>query len=111
MAERRSLSALNTPARAPAPALVIGGPLCLAASLFLMITGLAPHAALLPAVSAAAIAAAAPTALFALTMRERQGGALSLMDVAGALTLIGCAAAMFSNPESIRQTFALSLTH
>ena len=111
MAERRSLPALNAPVHAPAPVLVIGGPLCLAAAFLLMITGLAPHAALLPAVSAAAIAAAAPTALFALTMRERQSGSLSLMDVAGTLTLIGCAAAMFSNPESIRQTFALSLTH
>ena len=110
MAERRSLPALNAPAHAPGPALVIGGPLCLAAGFFLMITGLAPHAAPLTAVSAAAIAAAMPTALFALTMRERQGRALSLMDVAGALTLTGCAAAMFSNPESVRQTFAVSLT-
>jgi hypothetical protein len=108
MAERRFLPALKAPARAPGPALVVGGPLCLAAAFFLIITALVPHAALLPAVSAAAIAAAAPTALFALTMRERQANALSLMDVAGALTLIGCAAAMFSNPEAIRQTFAVS---
>ena len=109
--ERRSFPALKAPAHAPGPALVIGGPLCLAAAFFLVITGLAPHAALLPAVSAAAIASAAPTALFALTMRERQSSALSLMDVAGCLTLIGCAAAMFSNPESVRQTFALPLAH
>jgi hypothetical protein len=109
MAER-PLPALNAPTDAPNPALVLGGPLCLATGFFLMITAFAPHAALLPALSAAAIATAMPTALFALTLRERQGRALSLMDVAGGLTLVGCAAAMFSNPESVRQTFALSLT-
>ena len=107
MADRR-MFAWNASAEAPGPALVIGGPLALAATFFLVISGLAPHAALLPTVSAAAIAAAGPTALFALTMRERQGGALTIMDVAGALALIGCAAAMLSNPESIRQTFAVT---
>jgi Zn-dependent protease len=107
MADRRSIPALTTPSQAPSPALVLGGPLTLAVAFFLAINGLAPHAALLPTVSAAAIAAAAPTAVFALSMHERQHGALTLMDVAGALALIGCAAAMLSNPESIRQTFAV----
>ena len=111
MADRRFLPVLNTPADAPRPGLVVGGPLCLAITFFLIISSLAPHAALLPMVSAAAIAAAALTAVFALTMHERQASAISLMDVAGALTLVGCAAAMFSNPESIRQTFAAALTH
>lgn len=108
MASRRTIPALNAPV--PSPVLVVGGPLALAIAFFLMITGLAPHAALLPAVSAAAIAAAAPTALFALAMRERQTGKPTLLDVAGALVLIGSAAAILSNPESIRQTLAVSLT-
>ena len=108
MAGRRSIFAWNAPTQAPGPGLVVAGPLALTLAFFLLISGLAPHAALLPTVSAAAIAAAGPTALFALTMRERQGGALTIMDVAGALALIGCAAAMLSNPESIRQTFAMS---
>jgi hypothetical protein len=110
MASRRSIFAGNAPAHAPGPGLVIGGPLALAGAIFLVISGLAPHAALLPAISAAAFAAATPSALFALSMRERQGGALTVMDVAGALALIGCAAAMLSNPEAIQQTFTVAQT-
>ena len=108
MAARRSHPALN--ALVPSPALVIGGPLALAIGFFLMICGLAPHAALLPTVSVAAIAAAAPTALFALGMRERQAGSPTLLDVAGALVLAGCAAAILSNPEAIQQTFTVTQT-
>ena len=106
MADRRTLPALQ--AQVPAPALVVGGPLALAIAVFLFISGMAPHAALLPVVSAAAIAAAAPTALFALAMRERQAGSPTLLDVAGALALIGCAAAILSNPEAIQQTFTVA---
>ena len=109
MADRRTLPALQ--AQVPAPALVVGGPLALAIALFLVISGMAPHAALLPTVSAAAIAAAAPTALFALRMKERQDRSPTLLDVAGALTLIGCAAAMLSNPDAIQQTFTVAQTH
>ena len=108
MAERRTLPALK--AQVPAPALVVGGPLALAIAFFLFIGGMAPHAALLPIVSAAAIAAAGPTALFALAMRERQAASPTLLDVAGALALIGCAAAMLSNPEAIQQTFTVAQT-
>ena len=108
MADRRTLPALQ--AQAPAPALVVGGPLALAIAFFLFISGRAPHAALLPIMSAAAIAAAGPTALFALAMRERQAGSPTLLDVAGALAVIGCAAAMLSNPDAIQQTFMVAQT-
>ena len=108
MANRRTLPALQ--AQAPAPALVVGGPLALAIAFFLFISGMAPHAALLPTISAAAIAAAMPTALFALVMKERQARSPTLLDVAGALALIGCAAAILSNPEAIQQTFTVAQT-
>ena len=108
MSNRRTLPALK--AQVLAPALVVGGPLALAIAFFLFISGMAPHAALLPTVSAAAIAAAGPTALFALAIKERQGNAPTLLDVAGALALIGCAAAMLSNPEAIQQTFTVAQT-
>ena len=51
MADRRTLPALK--AQVPAPALVVGGPLALAIAFFLLISGMAPHAALLPTISAA----------------------------------------------------------
>jgi hypothetical protein len=108
MANRRTLPALET--LVPAPALVVGGPLALAIAFFLLVSGMAPHAALLPTISAAAIAAAGPTALFALAMKERQESSPTLLDVAGALALIGCAAAMLSNPEAIEQTFTVAQT-
>lgn len=108
MADRRTLLALNAPV--PAPALVVGGPLALAIGIFLLISGMAPHAALLPTISAATIAAAMPTALFALVMKERQARSPTLLDVAGALALIGCAAAILSNPEAIQQTFTVAQT-
>ena len=108
MAGRRSIFAWNAPTQAPGPGLVIAGPLALTLAFFLLISGMAPHAAFLPTISAAAITAAGLTALFALAMKERQGNSVSLMDTAGALALIGCAAAILSNPESIRQTFAMS---
>ena len=109
MADRRTLPALNAPV--PAPAFVVGGPLALAIGFFLLISGLAPNAALLPTISAAAIAAAMPTALFALRMKERQDSTPTLLDVAGALALIGCAAAMLSSPDAIQQTFTVAQTH
>jgi hypothetical protein len=108
MADRHTLPALT--ALVSAPALVVGGPLALAVAFFLLVSGLAPHAHLLPTISAAAIAAAGPTALFALAIKERQGNAPTLLDVAGALALIGCAAAMLSNPEAIQQTFTVAQT-
>ena len=108
MANRRTLPALQ--AQAPAPALVVGGPLALAIAFFLFISGMAPHAALLPTISAAAIAAAMPTALFALVMKERQAASPTILDVAGALALIGSAAAILSNPEAIQQTFTVAQT-
>jgi hypothetical protein len=108
MADRHTLPALK--AAVPAPALVVGGPLALAIAFFLLIIGMAPHAALLPTISAAAIAAAGPTALFALAMKERQASSPTLLDVAGALALIGCAAAMLSTPEAIQQTFTVAQT-
>ena len=108
MADRRTLPALK--AQVPAPALVVGGPLALAIAFLLLISGMAPHAALLPAISAATVAAAGPTALFALAMKERQENSPTLLDVAGALALIACAGAMLSNPEAIQQTFTVAQT-
>jgi len=108
MADRRTLPTLET--LVPAPALVVGGPLALAVAFFLALSGMAPHAALLPTISAAAIAAAGPTALFALVMKERQARSPTLLDVAGAFVLIGCAAAILSNPEAIQQTFTVAHT-
>jgi hypothetical protein len=93
------------------PALMLAAPAALAGAVLLLIFKAMPHAALLPSVSLAAIAAAAAAALAAFAVRRRlRGGTMTLMDVAGAFALIGCAAAMLSNEEAVRQTFGLAMT-
>jgi hypothetical protein len=81
----------------------------LAAAPLFVIAALVPRALLLPTVALAAIAAAASTAFIAWWLRTRRhGDTITLWDVAGACALIGCAAAMLSEPEAVLNTIGKS---
>jgi len=74
----------------------------LAAAPILLVAAVMPRPLVLPTLSLTAIAAAALIALFAWTRRARQrGDTLTAWDVAGACALIGCGAAMLSEPENV----------
>lgn len=71
-----------------------------------LLAAVLPPALLLPSLSLAALALAALAASIAwIVGASRRGDHVTLWDVAGALTLIGCAAAMLSNRESILALF------
>jgi hypothetical protein len=62
----------------------------------------APRPLVLPILSVAAIAIAGVTALVAWAFSARRGGdTITAWDVAGAFALIGCGAAMLSEPENV----------
>lgn len=89
------------------PHLVAGALMLLAATPILLVAALVPRAAVLPTISLIAIAAAAGAAALAWWRKARRHAAtVTLWDVAGAFVLIGCAAAMMSQPENLLQVFA-----
>jgi hypothetical protein len=74
----------------------------LAAAPMIVIAAVVPRPLVLPVLSLAAVAAAALAALAAWAARARRhGDSLTAWDIAGACALIGCAAAMLSEPENV----------
>jgi hypothetical protein len=74
----------------------------LAAAPIVLVAAFVPRPLVLPVLSLAAVAAAALVALFAWVARaRRRGDTITAWDIAGAFALIGCAAAMFSEPENV----------
>lgn len=67
---------------------------------------ISPHA-LYPAVAASLFVSAAILATLGWRQRKAKPAHVTYWDVSGALTLIGCAAAMMTEPESIMQVFEL----
>ena len=63
--------------------------------------------ALLPVVCATLFVAAAILAAFGWGQRRARPAFVTYWDASGALTLIGCAAAMMTEPESVMQLFEL----
>ena len=63
--------------------------------------------ALYPAVAAFLFVSAAILAALGWRQRKAKPAYVTYWDVSGALTLIGCAAAMMTEPESIMQIFEL----
>ena len=107
MTDRRTVRTLNGRGAAvisaqAALALMVS----VAAMPILLAMALVPPAAVLPAISFAAFAMAAIAVLAAwLRHAPRQGVSVTLWDVAGALVLIGCAAAMLTQPEHLVEIF------
>lgn len=84
----------------------LAGLALLTAAPIVIVAALVPRALVLPSVSLTAIAIGALTALAAWTFRTRhRGNTVTLWDIAGAFVLIGCAAAIFSQPEKLLQHF------
>jgi hypothetical protein len=74
----------------------------LAAAPIVLVAVFVPRPLVLPVVSLVAITAAGLAALLAWLIRaKRRGNSLTTWDVAGACALIGCAAAMLSEPENV----------
>jgi hypothetical protein len=74
----------------------------LAAMPIILIAAAVPRPLVLPVLSLAAFAVAALVALLAWTSRaKRRGDTLTAWDIAGACALIGCGAAMLSEPENV----------
>jgi hypothetical protein len=74
----------------------------LAAMPIVLLIPFAPRPLVLPILSLAAIAVAGLAALVAWVFPARPGGAtITAWDVAGAFALIGCGAAMLSEPENV----------
>lgn len=87
------------------PHLRLGGLVFLAAAPLFIVAALVPRPLFLPSVTLAAIAVAAAAALAAWWFGiRRHSSTVTLWDVAGACALIGCAAAMLSEPEIILTT-------
>jgi hypothetical protein len=63
--------------------------------------------ALYPAVAAALFVSAALLAALGWRQRKAKPAFVTYWDVSGALTLIGCAAAMMTEPENVMQLFEL----
>ena len=95
----RALSALS-------PHLTLGGLALLAAAPLMLAIALVPPAAVLPTISFAALGLAALVAGFAWWRKaNRHGQTVTLWDVAGACVLVGCAAAMLTEPDNLMQVF------
>lgn len=87
------------------PHLRLGGLVLLAAAPLLAVAALVPRALFLPSISLTAIAAAATVSFAAWWFGSRRhSNTITLWDVAGACALIGCAAAMLSEPEVVLNT-------
>ncbi|MFN3657504.1 MAG: hypothetical protein ACK4UO_09655 [Pseudolabrys sp.] len=107
MADRRSLRRSWPPGikAVLAPHVRLAGLALLAAAPLFAISALVPRAVFLPSVSLAAIGGAAVAAFAAWWLGVRRNGpTVTLWDVAGACVLIGCAAAMLSEPDAILKT-------
>ena len=76
-----------------------------AAAMLLTTTLVVPTFAVLPVLASVALACAAVVAL-AARWPAFQGNRLLLSDLAGAFALVGVAAAIFSGPTQIVETFA-----
>lgn len=63
--------------------------------------------ALFPAVSATLFVSAALLAAIGWKQRKAKPAFVTYWDISGALTLIGCAAAMMTEPENVIQVFGL----
>ena len=63
--------------------------------------------AMLPILSGILFVAAAAIAAIGWSARKAKPDTVSYWDVAGAVTLIGCAAAMMTDPENVMQVFGL----
>ena len=107
MADRRSLRR-TSPHGFTAVALPharLAGLALLAAAPLLLIAAVVPRAVFLPSGCLAAIAAAAIAAFAAWWVgARRHRDTVTLWDLAGACALIGCAAAMLSEPAAILNT-------
>lgn len=89
-----------------APHLTLGLMVLLAGAPLLFVATIVPHAAVLPAISLTAIALAAAIGAFAWWRNtKRHTATVTLWDIAGAFMLIGCAAAMMTQPENLMQVF------
>jgi len=76
--------------------------IALAAAPIVLLLPFAPRTLVLPILSLAAIAAAGLAALLAWAFPARpRGDTVTAWDIAGAFALIGCAAAMLSEPENV----------
>jgi hypothetical protein len=88
------------------PHVALAAMVSIAATPILLAFVLVPRIAVLPAISFAALAMAAVAALAAWLRRApRHGVKVTLWDVAGALVLIGCAAAMLTEAEHLVELF------
>jgi hypothetical protein len=67
---------------------------------------IAPEA-LFPVIAAALFVSAAILAAMGWRQRKAKSAFVTYWDVSGALTLIGCAAAMMTEPENVMQLFEL----
>lgn len=107
MADRRTLHR-SWPYGLPAglvPHLRLGGLVLLAATPLFIVAALVPRSLFLPSLTLVAIAAAAAATVAAWWLGSRRhSNTVTLWDVAGACALIGCAAAMLSEPEVILNT-------
>lgn len=82
----------------------------LAAMPIAFIASVVPRALVLPVFTLAALAVAATLALAAKMSGARwDGDAVTLWDAAGAFVLLGCAAAIFSQPENVSHWFGHSI--
>jgi hypothetical protein len=88
------------------PHLALGALAVLAAAPIMLVAVLVPRALVLPALSLTAIAIAMAAGTIAWWRRSREHApTVTLWDVAGAFMLIGCAAAMLSQPEHLLEVF------
>lgn len=87
------------------PHVRLAGLTLVAAAPLLLAAALVPRTVVLPTLTLAAIAAAGLAALAAWSLgARRHAKTITLWDIAGAFALIGCAAAMLSEPENVLQT-------
>jgi hypothetical protein len=107
MPNRRTLAGLRGRGlTALPPQLALSVLVLLAAAPIVLVAAFASRALVLPSLSIAAIAVAmAAGALAWLRKAKRHTANVTLWDVAGASMLIGCAAAMMSEPENFLQVF------
>jgi hypothetical protein len=104
MNSRRTLRASATGAvlQYLRPHATLAGLTALAAAPIALIAVAVPRPLVLPVLSIAAVAAAALAALYAWARGAgKRGDTLTAWDIAGACALIGCGAAMVSEPENV----------
>ena len=94
------------------PHLRLAGLVLLAALPILVAASLVPHAAVLPTLSLAALGAAAITAAIAWWRKAaRHVATVTYWDLAGALVLIGCTAAILTETEPLLEFFGQRSKH